>query len=89
MDTVCLDYHSHYGYVLGMKLNDYLKTHNLTDSEFAQQFGCFPSVINRWKSGERIPRPAQMARLYEITSGVVTPADFYDLPLKAVKEASV
>ena len=36
--------------------------------------------VRRYARGERIPAPPIMRRIYETTGGLVTPADFLDLP---------
>lgn len=34
------------------------------------------SGLGKWMRGERVPRPDQQRRIYEITEGKVTPNDF-------------
>ena len=63
-----------------MLLRDFLTAHRLTYENFARVLGVSNArTVQRYASGERIPRPAVMARIREATGGVVTASDFYDL----------
>jgi len=65
-----------------MKLEDYIKKHKLSYSEIARQ--CKIHNINpstnlwRYAKGSRIPRKAEMKKIYFGTNKQVQPNDFYD-----------
>ena len=66
-----------------MKLKDYRTKNKLSCSELARKIGIHninPSTnIWRWENGERIPRKAEMKKIYIGTEKQVQPNDFYDL----------
>lgn len=64
----------------GMRLKEYLKQHSLTVEGFAAAIGESPFTVGKWVRGDRRPREATMLRIVDLTSGLVTPNDFYDLP---------
>lgn len=60
-----------------MKLRDYRKLQNLTQTKFAKLIGATSYVIiARYESGVRVPSPTAMRKIYEVTGGKVTPNDF-------------
>ena len=65
-----------------MKLKDYLKKNKLSCSEMARQWGIHninPATnIWRYSWGQRIPRKAEMKKIYFGTNKQVQPNDFYD-----------
>ena len=69
-----------------MRLGDHIVARELSFAEAGRQCGVTTSEIRRFARGERIPRPATMARIYLWSGGAVTPNDFYDLP--ALPEAA-
>lgn len=60
-----------------MRLAEYLRTNNLDDAAFGAVVGSSEGAVKKWRYGERIPRPDQMARIREATGGAVTADDFY------------
>jgi transcriptional regulator with XRE-family HTH domain len=60
-----------------MKLSDFLSESNKSAADFAREIGVTVNAVNFWCNGERTPRPAQMQKIFEVTSGVVAPNDFY------------
>ena len=63
-----------------MKLSEYIKNKNLPYAEVAELLGVDPQAIYYWISGERIPKPENMRKIFEITGGAVTANDFFNLP---------
>ena len=61
-----------------MKLHRYIQLTGSDDEAFAASVGMSVSGLRKLKSGERIPRPNTMRRIYEVTGGAVTANDFYD-----------
>lgn len=61
-----------------MKLRAYLKEHDISDEALsALAGGSFSAeAVRKWRFGVRTPRPAQMAKLAELTNGAVTANDF-------------
>lgn len=62
-----------------MKLYEWRKKENKTQQEVADALGVFQSVIQKWESGETIPRPESMQKIVEYTKGEVQPNDFYNV----------
>ena len=62
-----------------MKLYEWRKKENKTQQEVADALGVFQSVIQKWESGETIPRPESMQKIVEYTNGEVQPNDFYNV----------
>ena len=62
-----------------MKLYEWRKKENKTQQEVADALGVFQSVIQKWESGETIPRPESMQMIVEYTNGEVQPNDFYNV----------
>ena len=60
-----------------MKLQEYRKKENKTQQDMANDLGVFQSVIQKWESGETIPRPESMQKIIAYTKGEVTANDFY------------
>jgi transcriptional regulator with XRE-family HTH domain len=65
-----------------MRLKDYIDEHELSYSSLGKTVGVSSEAIRRYANGERIPRPGVMQKISRATSGMVTPADFYDLKPK-------
>ncbi len=59
-----------------MTLNDYLIDAKMKDLEFAEKVNCDRSTIYRIRRGQR-PSPELMARIVQVTGGLVQPNDFY------------
>jgi transcriptional regulator with XRE-family HTH domain len=62
-----------------MKLYEWRKKENKTQQEVADALGVFQSVIQKWESGETIPRAESMQKIVEYTNGEVQPNDFYNV----------
>ena len=60
-----------------MTLQEYLKTSNQRQYDFAARVECSPGTISLIVSGNVIPRPALMNRIIAATGDQVTTADFY------------
>lgn len=48
----------------------------MTEAEFAEKIGTKQPVINRYIHEKTIPRPRLMKKIFETTSGKVSPRDF-------------
>lgn len=70
-----------------MKLSDYLAMTNKSAAKFAVEIGASTSAVNFWRSGERTPRIKQMQKIFDATSGAVTPNDFLQLPFRGEESA--
>lgn len=62
-----------------MKLDAYLSTHGLSQSEFAARIGVSQPAVAKYVAGKRIPHRDVMARIVAETDGLVGPADFYEV----------
>ena len=64
-----------------MLLREWRIKHELSQATVAAAVGAAnATVVSRWELKRHIPRPAEMAALFLVTGGAVTPNDFYDLP---------
>lgn len=61
-----------------MKLSDYMRERELDDEKVSLASGgqFSPEAVRKWRYGQRMPRPAQLRALAEITGGLVTANDF-------------
>ena len=72
-----------------MQLGNWRRFEGLTQQELADRLGCIVTTVARYESGARIPGPAVMVQIFQLTRGAVQPNDFYDLPaLVAAREAA-
>lgn len=70
-----------------MKLNDFLISLCISQKDFAKRIGENPQLVNRYITEGRIPRPAVMRKIYQVTKGLVQPNDFYNLDGGAANSA--
>lgn len=60
-----------------MKLAAYMTAHRITPETMAAQIGGVSvSGLVKWMRDERVPRPDQQRRIFDVTSGEVSPNDF-------------
>jgi transcriptional regulator with XRE-family HTH domain len=60
-----------------MKLSDYMINEKITPEDMAARMGnASASGIIKWMRDERVPRPDQQRRIFDVTGGAVTPNDF-------------
>ena len=64
-----------------MKLNQFLKSNQMTYRTFKQHcekndFYFSMGTLNKWISGQRIPKGENLKRIHQITEGKVTVFDF-------------
>lgn len=76
------------GYLLIMKLRDYLHFNRLTAREFGALAGASEHTVGKWSRGERTPRPESMRAIATVTDGAVTANDFMNAHLKSDKEGA-
>jgi hypothetical protein len=60
-----------------MRLGDYLDRTNLANRDFGELIGVTGEAVRLYVMGARIPRPAVMRRIEEVTGGRVRPNDFF------------
>ena len=60
-----------------MKLQTWLTERNKSLTEFSNEIGVSVEAVRRYACGARIPRPAIMSRIVEVTGGAVAEPDFY------------
>jgi DNA-binding transcriptional regulator YdaS (Cro superfamily) len=70
-----------------MTLDQYMKANSLNeDAMVALIGGVSASGVLKWRRGERIPRPEEMAKIVKATDGLVLPNDFYGIATPAPSE---
>jgi len=65
------------GYVVIMTLDKYLKTSKISSRAFAEEVGVSVYAVSKWRQKVRIPRPAYIEIIKNLTAGKVKPADWY------------
>lgn len=64
-----------------MKLREWRETHGHSQQFIADKVGAKSStVVSRWERLVHVPHPDQVAALFVLTDGAVTPNDHYELP---------
>lgn len=66
------------GTLCRMKLATFLADNGYTYADFAQKIGASTFAVGKWARGERLPRPAVLARITAATKGKVTANDFVE-----------
>ena len=62
-----------------MKLDSYLRAHNLTSAQFGEVSGIgSKQAVHKYRHGLRFPTPENLRRIREATNGAVTADDFVD-----------
>ncbi len=59
-----------------MKLSRFMSANKISDAELAASIGVSVGAVRKWRYGERTPRPAMLARIFEATNGAVSANDF-------------
>lgn len=60
-----------------MLFREYMERSALTDEAMAGRLGgCTAHAVKKWRYRERVPRPAMLRRIAEVTSGAVSASDF-------------
>ena len=77
------------GTFVPMKLSTYLTQSGFTQADFAKAIGASAFAVGKWTRGERIPRPAALARITLATKGKVTANDFFAPIAKPQPEKAV
>lgn len=62
-----------------MKLLDWRKAQNITQTEAAEKIGVTPVSFGRYEGG-RVPEPQTLQKIIEVTGGAVTANDFFEIP---------
>lgn len=64
---------------MDMHLSIYLKQNSLSQATFGEQIGVSQAAVERYANKKRVPEPDVMGKIFEVTNGLVTANDFYDL----------
>jgi transcriptional regulator with XRE-family HTH domain len=59
-----------------MRFADWINATNTTNAEFARRAGWTSETVRRYRNGEREPGTAEMATIFNLTDGLVTPNDW-------------
>ncbi|MFC0243647.1 hypothetical protein [Rhodopseudomonas telluris] len=59
-----------------MRFADWIIYANTTNAEFARRAGWSSETVRRYRTGEREPGTAEMAAIFNLTGGLVTPNDW-------------
>ena len=62
-----------------MRLQEFLDSKKKKIADMARDLGVAHCVVRVWVTGERIPTPDNMQKIFAYTNGEVTPNDFYDI----------
>jgi ribosome-binding protein aMBF1 (putative translation factor) len=60
-----------------MTLGEWIKREGISPTDLAKRMNKPQPTIARYINGQRIPEQPIMKEIFEITSGAVTPNDFY------------
>ena len=89
MQLKIVDRLNYFWHCLDMKLQKYLKDHNISLSTFSKKLGVTTEAVRLWCIGQKVPHSDTMVTIYHFTKGEVCPNDFYNLePLKSSKPPS-
>ena len=58
-----------------MRLAEWMAEPATSQGQLARHIGCSQTAISRYLSGQRIPRPAVMLLIYDVSDGAVSPDD--------------
>lgn len=59
-----------------MKLDAYIRTHDVTETKLAEKAGCSQTMVNRVRNGVGNPTFDLLRRISEATNGEFTPGEF-------------
>lgn len=59
-----------------MKLDVYIRSHDVTEAEIARRAGCSQATVNRVRNGIGNPTFDLLRRISEATNGAFTPGEF-------------
>jgi hypothetical protein len=62
-----------------MGLQEYLTTNSTSRADFAQKIGVSVESVRRYLNEGRVPEPAVMYKIIEVTDGLVTANDFFGI----------
>jgi hypothetical protein len=63
-----------------MRFGDWIKYEGLSLGAVARRLGLADASVVRHYAAGRVPRPEIVEKIYVESSGLVAPADWYDLP---------
>jgi transcriptional regulator with XRE-family HTH domain len=70
-----------------MKLGEYINQKKLSQEAFGNLIEVSQAAVARFVNGQRMPRREIILRIAQITGGLVTANDFYELPTKKSKQS--
>lgn len=71
-----------------MFFREYMERSALTDEAMAALLGgCSAHAVKKWRYRERVPRPAMLRKIVEVTGGAVTASDFLEAPAATVADS--
>lgn len=59
-----------------MRFDDWMNATTTTNAEFARRASWSSETVRRYRAGEREPGTAEMATIFNLTGGLVTPNDW-------------
>lgn len=71
-----------------MKLGDWMAAGAVTPEGLASQLGVTGEAVRRYRTGARMPRPAIVHRIHEISGGHVTAHDLHEQRLSFLNNIS-
>ena len=71
-----------------MTLEQFLSAQKLSLAEFGRRIGSPTESVRRYRNHDHIPAREQMEKIFEATSGLVTPNDFYGIEPRKIGKRS-
>ena len=71
-----------------MKLGIYLSSKEISIAEFARLLNVSRVTVNDYVRGRKKPSEENMVAIFNLSGGLVTPNDFYEIPALQVKSPS-
>lgn len=62
-----------------MKLSEFFETEGVKPDAFQRRLRVARHTVKRWLTGERLPAPNMMLKIYHATGAKVAPNDWFDL----------
>lgn len=60
-----------------MKLNHWMKQNGVKSQDIAEWTGQTVRTVDRWRSGQSVPRRSAMSEISKRTHGAVSPSDWF------------
>ncbi len=72
-----------------MRLDSWMKDHNLEDGDLALMLGCASETVRRHRLGLRFPDHILLSKYIKVTKGEVTANDFYIVTLTHLNTSDI